>query len=58
LIRRLIAENALAISTYGTDGEWGEIDNAGDVALYQTMLAEGALTLEPIPPTRPLGINP
>ena len=58
LIRRLIAENALAISTYGTDGEWGEIDNAGDVALYQTMLAERALTLEPIPPTRPLGINP
>ena len=58
LIRRLIAENALAISTYGTDGEWGEIDNAGDVALYQTMLAERALTLEPIPPTRPLGVNP
>ena len=57
LIRRLIAENALAISTYGTDGEWGEIDNAGDVALYQTMLAERALTLEPIPPTRPLGVN-
>jgi L-glutamine-phosphate cytidylyltransferase len=52
LLRRLIAENALAISTYGTDGEWGEIDNAGDVALYQTMLAEQALTLEPIPPAK------
>ena len=30
LIRRLIAEHAVAISTYGTDGEWGEIDNAGE----------------------------
>ena len=50
LIRRLIAENAVAISTCGTDGEWGEIDNAGDVALYQAMLAEKTLTLEPIPP--------
>lgn len=50
MIRRLLSEKAVAVSTYGTDGQWGEIDNAGDVALYQAMLAEKALTLEPVPP--------
>jgi choline kinase len=49
MIRRLLAGGALPISTYGTDGQWGEIDNAGDVELYQRMLAEKALTLEPVP---------
>jgi len=48
MIRRLLAGGALPISTYGTDGQWGEIDNAGDVELYQRMLAEKALTLEPV----------
>jgi choline kinase len=51
LIRRLLAGGALAISTHATEGQWGEIDNAGDVALYQAMLAENVLTLEPVPPT-------
>jgi hypothetical protein len=50
MIRRLIAQGTVGISTYGTDGQWGEIDNAEDVALYQAMLAEKALTLEPVPP--------
>jgi len=50
LIRRLLAGGALAISTHATEGQWGEIDNAGDVALYQAMLAEKVLTLEPVPP--------
>jgi choline kinase len=51
LIRRLLAESAVTISTYGTDGQWGEIDNAGDVALYEAMLADHTLTLEPVAPT-------
>jgi hypothetical protein len=50
MIRRLLADKAVAVSTYGTDGQWGEIDNAGDVALYQAMLADQTLTLEPVPP--------
>jgi L-glutamine-phosphate cytidylyltransferase len=53
LIRRLLAQHAVTISTYGTDGQWGEIDNADDVALYQAMLADHTLTLEPVPPTEP-----
>ncbi len=51
LIRRLLAQSAVTISTYGTDGQWGEIDNAGDVALYESMLADKTLTLEPVAPT-------
>jgi choline kinase len=50
LLRRLLAANALRIGTHGTDGQWGEIDNPGDVELYQRMVAEGELTLEA--PTR------
>ena len=30
----------------GTDGEWGEIDNPGDVELYQSMIRDAELTLE------------
>jgi choline kinase len=51
LIRRLLADGAVGIATYGTDGQWGEIDNAGDVELYQAMLADKVLTLEPVPPS-------
>lgn len=46
LLRRLLAAQSVPISTFGTDGNWGEIDNAEDVALYQQMLSEGALSLE------------
>lgn len=46
LLRRLLAGRFIPISTFGTDGQWGEIDNAVDVALYQSMLGEGALALE------------
>lgn len=46
LLRRLLAENRIPITTFGTDGQWGEIDNPGDVALYQTMIREGELVLE------------
>jgi L-glutamine-phosphate cytidylyltransferase len=46
LLRRLLAAEALCIGTFGTDGQWGEIDNPGDVDLYQGMLAAGELKLE------------
>jgi L-glutamine-phosphate cytidylyltransferase len=46
LLRRLLAGKELAISTFGTDGQWGEIDNPEDVALYQNMVREGELLLE------------
>src|SRR5579862_9486651 len=43
LIGRLLAAQAVRVATFGTDGQWGEIDNAGDVALYQTLLGAGVL---------------
>jgi choline kinase len=46
LLRRLIADNRIPIGTVGTDGQWGEIDNPEDVALYQEMVREGELQLE------------
>jgi len=46
LLRRLLAEKHLPIDTFATDGQWGEIDNLEDVALYREMLSEGDLLLE------------
>jgi hypothetical protein len=46
LLRRLLAAKSIAIRTFGIDGGWGEIDNPGDVDLYQSMIREGELTLE------------
>jgi len=46
LLRRLLAGNELRISTFGTDGQWGEIDNPEDVALYRNMVGEGELLLD------------
>jgi choline kinase len=46
LLRRLLSGNELPIDTFGTDGQWGEIDNPEDVALYQNMVREGELLLE------------
>jgi len=46
LLRRLITRKELPIDTFGTNGQWGEIDNPEDVALYQRMVREGELTLE------------
>jgi len=46
LLRRLIAENAFAIDTFAIDGEWGEIDNPEDVALYRDMVERGELVLD------------
>lgn len=46
LLRRLLAGEELAIGTFGTDGQWGEIDNPEDVALYRKMIREGELLLD------------
>ena len=46
LLRRLLTGKELLIDTFGTDGQWGEIDNPDDVALYQNMAREGELILE------------
>src|SRR5580692_10728181 len=46
LLRRLLAGKLAAISTFGIDGQWGEIDNPEDVTLYQKMMEEGELVLE------------
>ncbi len=46
LLRRLLAERKVPIATLATEGQWGEIDNQGDVTLYQTMIHEGELVLE------------
>jgi L-glutamine-phosphate cytidylyltransferase len=46
LLRRLLDGKQLPIGTYGTDGQWGEIDNPQDVKLYEKMVSEGELLLE------------
>lgn len=46
LLRRLLAANELPISTFATDGQWGEIDNPEDVRLYEHMVSKGELELE------------
>jgi len=46
LLRRLLAARAVSIRTFGTDGQWGEIDNPGDVELYEKMVGEKVLVLE------------
>ena len=46
LLRRLLAAKTVGIGTVGTDGQWGEMDNPGDAALYERMVAAGELVLE------------
>jgi len=46
LLRRLLAAKTVPIGTFGTAGQWGEIDNPGDVELYQDMVRTGELALE------------
>ena len=46
LLRRLLNGKVLSIATFPTDGQWGEIDNPEDVALYQNMVRKGELLLE------------
>lgn len=49
LLRLLLARNETPISTFGIDGQWGEIDNPEDVALYARMVQTGELLLEHVP---------
>ena len=46
LLRRLLTGKELPINTFGIDGQWGEIDNPEDVALYENMVRKGELLLE------------
>jgi L-glutamine-phosphate cytidylyltransferase len=46
LLRRLLAQRRLTISTHGTDEQWGEIDNPGDAELYERMISAGEMELE------------
>jgi choline kinase len=46
LLRRLIGNGSVSIRTCASHGQWGEIDNPGDVALYQSMLRASELVLE------------
>jgi choline kinase len=46
LLRRLLQENQLPITTLATDGQWGEIDCPEDVQLYEQMVKEGSLQIE------------
>jgi len=52
LLRRLLAGKLALIDTFGVDGQWGEIDNPEDVALYQNMIKEGELVLDDALPGR------
>ena len=51
LLRRLLTRKELPIRTFGTDGQWGEIDSPEDVALYQNMVRKDELLLEDAPRT-------
>jgi L-glutamine-phosphate cytidylyltransferase len=48
LLRRLLTGKQLRIGAFGTDGQWGEIDNPDDVVLYQNMVRDGELLLEDV----------
>ena len=45
LLQRLLRRN-VTINTFGTDGQWGEIDSPGDLVLYERMAKDGELMLE------------
>jgi len=45
LLRRLLAQD-FPIATIAADGQWGEVDSASDLALYERMVEDGVLQLE------------
>ncbi len=45
LLQRLLREGK-SITTLATTGQWGEVDNPRDLALYEGMIANGELRLE------------
>ena len=46
LLRRILATESGLIRTFATEGQWGEIDNAGDIELYEQMIKGNELVLE------------
>jgi L-glutamine-phosphate cytidylyltransferase len=50
LLQRLLTGKRIVIETLATSGQWGEIDSPEDAALYETMVAEGELSLEDLSP--------
>lgn len=50
LLRRLLTAG-FPIHTVPIDGQWGEIDNPQDVALYEEMIRNDELILESLPPS-------
>jgi choline kinase len=46
LLRQLLASKSVAIATLATEGQWGEIDNPADAALYEAMVTAGDLVLD------------
>jgi choline kinase len=46
LLRRILAQEPGLIRTFATDGQWGEIDNPGDIELYEQMIKTRELALE------------
>jgi choline kinase len=47
LLRRILAQSGGLIRAFATAGQWGEIDNPGDIALYERMIGSRELVLEP-----------
>ena len=45
LLQRLL-ERRFPIATISADGQWGEVDSASDLALYERMIEDGLLQLE------------
>jgi len=45
LLHRLLGQG-FPIAALGTDGHWGEIDNPGDLSLYERMVTDGELVLD------------
>jgi choline kinase len=43
---RALLESGFAINTVGVAGQWGEIDSASDLELYEKMVNEGGICLE------------
>ena len=50
LLRRLLAAKRRQHRTFGTDGQWGEIDNPGRRRALRSNAGRGELTLEPVAP--------
>ena len=46
LLRWLLAAKELSITTFGSEGQWREVDRSRDVALNEDTAREGELQLE------------